>query len=297
MRKLILFTILLTPLTACNFGLTSPSNPGDVRSTWSPFVGVHPFSPIERPQQPHLQKLIDAGQLRGVRAGADITNTHLNVLYDFLAGNGVDILAIFPNEYLRSPNVLEIFAQHVSAFPSVNTWEIGNEVGLFITMEPEEYMPIFKKIFYYAKENFPNVTIAAEAPVGNGGGSDVLRRMIDLGLKDMFDDGLTIVTIHFYSWRSTRLEEFKSQIARLPPQRRIWVTETNQDAAKPSWEEQISFVNSIYPLLRNNLSAERIYWYDFAECGEFALVKGLPDSCRTDPPIYSPLMNALLGVQ
>jgi hypothetical protein len=203
---------------------------------------------------------------------------------------GVEILGTFNNEYLRDPNVCQIFSQHVAQDPGVFVWEIGNEVQGFANMTSEEYMQIATPLFYYAKQNHPQIRLAIGAVAGNGSSADDLRRMIDAGLNQLCQDGLEIVPIHFYSWKSTRLAEFRSQVSRLPISTRIWITETND--MPPSWNTQIGYVAEMYPRLRNALRAERIYWHVFSEPSDFSLVRGLADGASVE---YSPLMNLLIG--
>lgn len=295
--KLLILTIFTTfsVFSACKFTLPTQSdspNAGEtnmVRAIWDPYVGVHPFGCDQNIQQPHLLKLIETGALRGVRLG-NLDNPEVQRFAKWFQGHGVEVLGTFDNRYLRDPGICQNFSQHVAQNPGINVWEIGNEVSGFIGMQPEEYMKIFKNLYYYVRQNHPNVVIAAQAPGGNGAGADEFRRMIDNGLDKLCEQGLQLVVIHFYSWKSTRLSEFKSQISRLPSYVRIWITETND--MPPSWGKQIGYVKEIYPKLRSSLRAERIYWYVFSEPSDFSLVKGLADS---SPVIYSPLMNALIG--
>jgi len=272
---------------------SSGSEESKLTKNWDPYIGVHPFSCGPEGQQKHLLKLIEAGILQGIRLwNLDAPDTQEFALW-FIA-NGVEVLGTIDNEYLKSPNLCQIFEQHILQNPEIITWEIGNEVTGFIDMQPEEYMERFKKLFYFTKQNYPHIILASEGIAGNGNAADLLRRMIDSGLNELCKDGLQIVAIHFYSWKSLRLEEFKSQIDRIPISTRIWVTETN--LMPPKWLKQIDYVVEMYPKIRNSLRAERIYWYVFAEGkdfhnGEYSLVKGLAG----EPPIeYSPLMKALI---
>lgn len=271
----------------------SESEVSAVKAVWSPYVGV--FPDWENTQQPHLLKLINAGMLKGVRLG-DLGNPTVQYFARWLQSHGVEVLGLFDNEHLRRPDVCQILSQYITQNPGITIWEIANEVQGFANMSSEEYMRIATPLFYYAKQNHPNIRLAIGAVAGNGSSADDLRRMIDAGLDKLCRDGLEIVPIHFYSWESTRLHEFKSQIERLPISTRIWITETNH--MPPSWTRHIGYVKEIYPMLKNSLRAERIYWYVFSEgrdfCGgEYSLVKGL----WNDPPIeYSPLMKLLIGM-
>jgi len=299
---LILIVLITGCFSACKLDLpTSSDSPGNAgrndnaaKAMWDPYIGVHPFAGDAGIQQPHLLKLIQAGALRGVRMG-NLQNPEEQRFASWFQGQGVEILGTFNNEYLRDPNVCQIFSQHVAQNPGVFVWEIGNEVSGFpgcgfVGFTPEEYMQIAMPLFYYAKQNHPNVRLAIGAVAGNGSSADNLRRMIDAGLNKLCQDGLEIVPIHFYSWKSTRLAEFQSQIVRLPVSTRIWITETND--MPPNWSTQTGYVAEMYPRMRSALRAERIYWYVFSEPSDYALVKGLADGT---PVEYSPLMNLLIG--
>ncbi len=295
MKKFIIFIALVVFLSACgDFSIQSPVGPSNLRddnfsqvtAKWDPYIGVHPFNP--QIQKPHLEKLIQAGQLQGIRM--DVSSFGFQDLSSWFLSRGVEVLGIFSNEYLRSPNVCQIFSNTVMQNRNIKYWEIGNEVTHFAGIGPEEYMKIFKKVFYYAKSQHPNIVVINQAPVGNGQGADRLRRMIDAGLDDLCNNGLQVVSIHFYSHATTRIHEFKKQITRLPITTQIWITETNHMPA--NWLRHIEYVEKIYPRLRNSLRASRIYWYVFAEHGEFSLVKGLSHGA---PAEYSPLMIKLAG--
>ncbi len=296
-KFLILFVLIIFVIANCKFKLTGPSDctpdstnsdlASAVKTTWDPYVAVHPFMGDQRP---HLLKLIQAGTLRGVRLeGLDDSRTQ--EFARWFQSHGVEVLGLFENEYLREPNVCEILSQHVISNPQITAWEIGNEVNNFVGMEAGEYISIFRKLFYYARQHHPHIAIVSQAPVGNGNGADILRRMIDAGLDRLCYEGLPIVAIHFYSWKSLRLGEFQNQIARLPISTRVWITETN--TMPPNWSEQVEYVKKVYPKLKSSLRAERIYWYVFSgERSDFSLVKGLVGGL---PIEYSPLMNLLVG--
>jgi len=294
---LILIVLIVGCFSACKLDLPTSSDSPDntkrnddaAKAVWDPYIGVHPFAGDAGIQQPHLLKLIQAGALRGTRLG-NLENPEIQRFAAWFQSHGVEVLGLFENEHLRNPNVCQIFSQHVAQNPGVFVWEIGNEVQGFANMSSEEYMQIATPLFYYAKQNHPQIRLAIGAVAGNGSSADDLRRMIDAGLNQLCQDGLEIVPIHFYSWNSTRLAEFRSQIVRLPISTRIWITETND--MPPSWDTQIGYVAEMYPRLRSALRAERIYWYVFSEPSDFALVKGLANGTPAD---YSPLMNLLIG--
>jgi len=303
-KFLIVLVVPIIFFMVCNFDLpnnsinssdnSSDSIENELTKSWDPYVGVHPFNCGTEGQQPHLLKLIKAGKLRGVRLW-NLDNSDVQRFALWFLENDIEVLGVLENEYLKNPNLCQIFEQHILQNPEITTWEIGNEVTGFINMQPEEYMRRFKKLFYFVKQNYPHIILVSEGVAGNGNAADLLRRMIDSGLSKLCEDGLRVIAIHFYSWKSLRLEEFKSQIDKLPISTRIWITETN--IMPPIWSEQVDYVIEMYPKLRDSLRAERIYWYVFAEGrdfndGEFGLVKGLVEN---ELPIeYSPLMEALI---
>jgi hypothetical protein len=307
-----LIVLIAGCFSACKLDLPTSSEFSDtekentVKAIWSPYIGIHPFSVYENIQQPHLLKLINAGALKGARVELRLDSSFLQYFVNWLQGNGVEVLGHFWSGYIAqwhqgiisTEEFLGVFDQMVLNYPSINIWQIGGELAggpTFNGIAPEEAMTIFRSLFYHVKQNFPHITLISPAVEGNGRGADRLRRMIDAGLGKLCEDGLSIVSIHFYSWDSTRLAEFKSQISRLSAHVRIWITEVND--MPPHWNTQIGFVKEMYPKLKRSLRVERMYWYIFSEGrdfygGEFGLVKGLADG----PPLeYSPLMNLLIG--
>lgn len=270
--------------------LNSPSSIGrsTVQKAWSPYIGIHAYGGGES-QKPYLEQLIKAGVLKGARIEG-LSNPVVQQFAEWLNFRGVEVLGLFENKYLRDPNVYQIFGEQVRQNPTVRVWEIGNEVTGFISMSPQEYMPIFRNLFYYVKTNHLDVKLAPQ--------SDGLGEMLDAGLDQLIRDGLQIVTVHFYGRETLKvtlnLEDLEKQIARVPGTVQIWVTETGDN----NWSNQISHVETNYPRLRSVLRAIRIFWYVFSECpvnsGDFSLIKGLPEQCAAQPtlsPLFSVLTN------
>lgn len=303
MNKRFLFSFILTALIFSLFSCDLPTTPSksyseeqetsSVRSIWSPYIGVHYGNEDKILQIPTLLKLADKGMLKGVRVDLRAGDTNLHYFLKSLPAK-IKVIGIIDNHELRRPDLNSYVSRIIAEFGSrVDVIEVGNEVSGFIGISPEEYMEIFKPLYHYVKKNY-HVTLAAQSPVGNGEGADRLRRMIDAGLDKL--ENLEIVEIHFYSYRSTRLPEFKSQITRLPISTKIWVSETNM--MPPGWSKQIGYVEEIYPRLKSSLRAERIYWYVLGlpkdmPNNEYALIRwwsGQPETVE-----YSPLMKELIG--
>jgi len=293
-RLIILLSILFAFIFHCDFNRpTGPSHYSDyftesevaaVKTAWSPYVGVHPFGFHQNLQQPHLQKLIDAGMLKGVRL--DINSLEAQNFAKWAQGQGIEVLGLFDNKYLRDPNICQILSQHIITNPQITTWQIGNEVGF---MSMEKYVEIFKELYDYTKINYPGVILIPQAPSGTHGGAEQLRKMLKAGLDKLCREGLPIIAIHFYSTESLDgLAGFKSQLTEVSISTKIWITETG--AGK--WAKQINHVKKMYPQLKR-LGVERIYWYTFSEdCKKGnALVKICGDSNSAE---YSPLMKLLI---
>lgn len=271
-------------------GPSGPSDPSTVRQIWSPYVGVHPYGACES-QKPYLAKLIRAGMLKGVRMEG-LENPGIQQCASWLSSQGVEVLGLIDQKnYLRDPDFNRLFGSWVQQNPSVRVWEIGNEVQGSTdgrgAMSIQEYMPIFKSLFYYAKANHPQVWVAPQ--------SDGLGEMLDNGLDQIIRDGLPIVTVHYYDYKKTiSLESLQEQIARVPGTVQVWITETGDN----SWPTQVSYVQTNYPRYQGTLRAIRIFWYVFSECpengGDFSLIKGLPGQCAAEPT-QSPLFSALTG--
>lgn len=293
-RLLILSVLILFVLTNCDFNRpTGPSHyseyfteseVADVKLNWDPYVGVHPFGIYENTQQPHLEKLINAGMLRGVRL-ENLDDPVAQSLAMWFHNYEVEVLGLFENEYLRNPDICQIFTQqHVVPNPRVKVWEIGNEVDF---MTPEEYIRIFKELYNYAKINHPDIILIPHAPSGTHGGAEIFRRMIDAGLDKL---ELPIIAIHFYSTESLDgLANFRSQLAKISISTRIWITETSAG----DWAKEINHVRKMYPQLRS-LGVERIFKHVFSEgCKEGG--NSLVKICESaDFVKYSPLMKLLI---
>ncbi len=250
------------------------------RGAWNAYTNIHDFG--FGLQDPYFRKLVKAGAVIGIRAGKLDSSSISNWLY----GGRVEVLGIFDNEHLREPNVCGVFESHVRRYPYIKYWEIGNEVEYFINMQPEEYMPIFEKIYQTSKKL--NVTVLSQAPFGNIDGARIFERMVKLGL-DKYPD--IIVALHFYGYASEAMHKFAAQVHKLPLSTRVWVTE----AGINQFSKHIGFVNQIYPDIVNSLRAERIYWYVFSECSEYSLVNNLAPACAGAGIGISPLFSALIG--
>ncbi len=257
---------------------------------WSKFLGIHTFSWHENLQQPHLDPLFRAGLVRGIRL--DYTPESENAAR-WAKERGADVLCIFSNDLLREPNIEELFDYVVVSNPSVDYWEIGNEVGNFSGMDPEEYMPIFLRLHEHVQKNHLGLVIIPYAPVGGNKGAKSFEIMMNNGLQDLTTrqrGGIKVISLHAYGNSILFYSRIKKEIERLPIDVQIWVTETGV----ADFSKQVPYVLNTYPKIRTMFRASRIYWYVASECSEYSLIGGLASDCAgtvTYSPLYQQLIN------
>ncbi|HUO75667.1 MAG TPA: glycosyl hydrolase [Candidatus Paceibacterota bacterium] len=280
----------LAVLAACGRG-SSVTTPNAVASLsqWSPYVGMHSFDWSLNVQQPFLQPLLDNGSIRGVRLEYFGPDTQSAASW-LLANGATDVLGILPDSMLK-PDTCAALEMAVHGAPAIRYWEIGNEVQLFTAISPQEYAPIFAAAAACVVDKGLDVIVIPAAPVGNMGGQDFLRGILDAGVLKLADGGrVPILALHYYSTGSTFMPDVARQVQRLPANTEIWVTETGVD----SQAAQVDFVREQYPRIHASWRATRIYWYVFSECSGYSLVGGLASPCKTGPS-FSPLYNLLKG--
>ena len=309
MRKVLTMVLYAAALCACPGSCErSPTSSSDVGSApftavlpeWSPFIGVHAFAARQEVQQPYLQPLFDSGAVRGIRT--DVNHPDTEFFANWAIGQGIDVLAVFPNEHLRLPNAYETLSNQVRRNPDIKYWEFGNEVSLFVknpSMGPEEYMSLFLELYEQATDEFPDRVFLPMPIFGGSGGSQFLQKMLDyddgalIKLANHPDPGkrLKVLSVHVYGFFGPFVGQVKTQIERLPYSTEIWISEVGIEQQS----EHISWVKNNYPQLRDSLRATRIYWYVFSECTEFSLIEGLAGACPQDPLKISPLYTVLTG--
>ncbi len=282
----------LMALAGCSKSVTGPGSSGPLHEAWSPYLGIHPFAWFQGVQQPHLEPLLNARLVNGIRADASPAGVACS---QWVLGLGAqDILAVFRNEDLVQSNIEDLFDRDVAANSYARYWEIGNEIGNFINMSPEQYWPLFLRIHKHARKRHPGLIVMPYAPVGGVEGARSLEKMMKMknGMNYLAWQGeLSVISLHVYSNSLAFFPKTKAEIERLPPNVQIWVTETGVD----NQNRQVDYVLDYYPKLRRMFRASRIYWYAFAECTEFSLVNGLPSACQ-GPITYSPLYQQLTGI-
>jgi len=319
----------------------------EIRRIWEnsgDSTNVAPFGFYDLLQQPSLQTMINAGRIKWVRLG-NLDLPDCQAFAQWFVDRGVEVLGIFENSYIKkyyddpSFDITGAFSWVVSKNPGVKHWSIGNETEVFIWwpdekgnkiyMTPTQYMPVFKKVFFYARENHPELTLMNAPTLGTNNGGVKLGKHIALGLGDLSHGivsqedveiynlrysrtpgyyRLRIVCFNFYSYESDATDGFSFQRGKLSPQIRVWVTETGVE----DWKKHLEYVRLIYPKMINMFGAEKIFWYTFSQYGFYDRAdesNRLDHSLRSnlapislDPkhkggyPEWSPLARVLLKI-
>ncbi|MDP3697728.1 MAG: hypothetical protein Q8R55_07015 [Candidatus Taylorbacteria bacterium] len=320
MKRRILSVVVAVFSLACNDGMSgNPMMPSQVDpsqvavettqkidlSMWSPYILVHTPGEALRAYQKAIPELMARGALKGVRIGID-KNEGRNFVNTWIASVVPDTLWILDNHYLFDQNIEQVIDQVMVWYPGIKYLQIGNETTTILPRnEPqipiELYMSVLKRIYTYVQTRYRGVILVAQSTFGSGKyGSLELERMVELGLREMSPNKL-IIAMNVYSISAAH--NYSHVVNRLGLRKndqgyRIWVTESG--VADPSLH--ISFVQEVYPFLKNNLKAERVYWYCLY-CGEpeqdrgddhskYGLIRGI-----NNPLLLwtSPLYNALTG--
>jgi len=296
--------------SGCSKLITGPSSlDSDVRSLWlqaGAGVGIHPFDVDKSENDPtgqkyHLKKMIDAGMLKVARVEHLGEEPKLSNFGNWLAGQGVDVLGLFPNYHLRSPDFLKQLEGYINSNPYVKVWEIGNEVAnpAFMNgpgMDATEYIGsrgapgVFRRASAYMRDNHPELAVMTQ--------SDFLPEMVKAGLGEVIGDSPynTIIAIHpYHRLESNSIEEYRRELTKVAGQAgakpRVWATETGVN----SWPAHIDFIRNYYPAYQKSLGTEVVLWYVFSECTDFALIRGLPQACSDGNITFSPLYKELVG--
>ncbi len=293
----VLAATLLTVACGRNATISAPTAPGGIgggwegRIPWSPYLDIHNAAGALPGYQQAVTELMAHGALRGARVGLsepEVMSQVPNAVNQWLSSQGLELLVIVDDYLLFHDNLEEIMDRVVSLSPGVTTIQIGNEVTP--AMSIEQYMKVFRHIYYYVSVRYPDITLVAQSTFGSGKyGSVELEKMIALGLKDMSPQRVIIgMNVYDEPTLLANADVLNSQLREY----RVWVTETG--SSNP--EEQVGHVINFYPELNNILRSERIYWYalwggDSGSDTGLSLIKS-PET----PPIWeSPLYKVLTG--
>lgn len=267
-------------------------------SMWSPYILVHTPGEAIRAYQQVIPELVASGALRGVRIG--ITKGEgRNFVNAWIASAVPDTLWILDNYYLFEPNIEDVIDQVFNWYPTIRYLQIGNEITTILPksgpqISIEMYMDVLKRIYVYIQKRYPGVILVTQSTFGSGSiGSVELERMTQLGLKEMSPSKL-VIAMNVYSVSAAN--QYLYVVNNSLRGYRIWVTESG--ISDPNMH--ISFVQQVYPVLKNILRAERIYWYCLY-CGEsgddsgFGLIRDIMAPTIWKSPLYPLLLSRRLG--
>jgi hypothetical protein len=286
----------LTPIGPSDPSFSDPAIAQQVRQQWSPYVGVHVTGEALAAYQDSLTRLLRSGQLRGARVeiSRNLFASGDQVIHA-IGALGVELLGLISNEFLFDPDIEGVIDRIFSSYPTIRYFQVGNEITTILplsgpTMTVEGYMEVFQRIYDYVQLRYPGRAILlTQSTLGSGlHGPKELERMAALGLARM-DPDKVIIAINDYSPHEAI--NYVGLLGSTLRRFRVWVTESGVASSN----YHISFVRDHYPLLRNYLRAERIYWYvlwggDSGGDAEFSLIRN-PADC----PDYwtSPLFTML----
>jgi hypothetical protein len=266
--------------------------------TWSPYIVVQVTGQATAAYQDALSLMRRAGTLSGVRVEITRNNQDpTDPIIKSIGALGLELLLLVSNQYLFDPDIEQQIDLILDAYPEVRYFQIGNEVTTILppsgpTMTIETYMSVFQRIYNHIQERSPGrAVLVTQSTLGAGMyGPAELQTMANLGLAQM-DPNAVIVAINDYAPDSSGL--YTGLLGGALRKFRVWVTESG--VANPALHK--SFVQGQYPLLRNYLRAERIYWYvlwggDSGSDTDFSLIKN-----PGNYPNYwkSPLFQLLAG--
>jgi hypothetical protein len=251
----------------------------EVSHRWSPYVGVHVDGQALPAYRDALSALQRAGRLKGVRV--EIHRSHQNPsdpVIKAIGALGLELLGLVSNEYLFDPDIERAIDRIFSAYPEIRYFQVGNEVTTILpptgpTLTIEEYAVIFRRVYDHVQARHPGRAILlTQSSLGSGlRGPVELEALAALGLARM-DPHKVIVGINAYDPHS--VSQYRGLLSRTLQMFRVWVTESGM--ADPALH--IPFVHERYPLLRQYLRAERVYWYvmwggDSGPDADFSLIK------------------------
>jgi hypothetical protein len=287
---------MLLPAAPGGTGAVDAALAQEVGLRWSPYVGVHADLHALDAYRDALTALQRAGHLRGVRVEI-LKREPTNPVIKAMAGLGLELLGLVANEYLFEANIERAMDGIFSAYPEIRYFQIGNEVTTILpptgpTITIEEYAAVFQRVYNHVQARHPGrAVLITQSSLGSGlRGPVELETLGQLALAGM-DPEKVIIAINSYDPHS--VSQYRGLLGGPLRNFRVWVTESG--VADPALH--IPFVHERYPLLRQYLRAERVYWYVMwgGESGpdiDFSLIRQpgrYPDYWK------SPLLELLMG--
>jgi hypothetical protein len=290
--------VRLSPVEASDTGTFDQALVQDVGLKWSPYIGIHVTGEAAETYRDALSILLQSGRVEGVRVEISRRNQNpADPIIKSIGRLGVELLGLVGNEYLFAPDIEQQIDRIFAAYPEIRYFQIGNEVTTILpstgpTITIDQYMIVFQRVYDHIQRRHPGrAVLLTQSTLGFGVyGPAELEAMVGLGLARL-DPDQVIIAINAYDPESA--SQYRGLLGGPLRGFRVWVTESG--VADPA--RHIPFVQEKYPLLRNYLRAERVYWYvmwggDTGTDSEFSLVKH-PASY----PNYwkSPLFELLAG--
>ena len=300
--------LVLLAATACEdrrspLGPTEPGSANrlaqEARQQWSPYIGVQVTGDALEAYQDALSRLARSGQLKGVRVEIRKSTQASDARVIRAIGSlGVELLGLISNEYLFDQDIERVIDRIFTRYPEIRYFQVGNEITTILptsgpTMTIQQYMAVFQRIYDHVQSRYPGrAVLLTQSTLGFGQyGPQELETMAGLGLAAM-DPSRVIIAINDYDPHSA--VQYAGLLGSTLRRYRVWVTESGV----PDPNAHIGFVQAGYPLLRNYLRAERVYWYvmwggDSGSDTGFSLIK----SPASYPDYWtSPLFRLLAGM-
>jgi hypothetical protein len=269
----------LSPVAPSEAGPVDPALAQQVGLNWSPYVGVHIDGRAFNAYRDALMLLRGAGRLEGLRVEINKSNQNpSDAMIKSLGGMGFELLGLVGNEYLFDANIEASIDGIFAAYPEIRYFQIGNETTTILptsgpTINIEQYMVVFRKIYDHVQRRHPQrAVLLTQSTLGFGFyGPGELETMARLGLEDM-DPDRVIIAVNAYDPESA--DQYRGLLGGRLRRFRVWVTESG--ISDPALH--VAFVREKYPLLRDYLRAERVYWYtlwggDAGADTHFSLIK------------------------
>jgi hypothetical protein len=287
----------LSPVAPGQAEVVDPLLVSEIGLKWSPYVGVQIDGRAIDAYRDALSLLRRAGRLNGLRVEISKVNQAAgDRTIKTIGGLGVELLALVGNEYLFEPNIEREIDAIFAAYPEIRYFQIGNEVTTILpttgpTMGIEQYMAVFQRVYDHVQNRHPDRAILlTQSTLGSGlYGPSELETMARMGLTEMNPERV-IIAVNAYDPESA--SQYRGLLGGTLRKFRVWVTESGV----PDPALHIPFVRERYPLLRDYLRAERVYWYtmwggDSGSQTDFSLIKN-----PTSYPNYwkSPLFELLV---
>jgi hypothetical protein len=242
-------------------GLTAPGRPPSEtwRKTvpaWSPFLVVQPDAAALEGYRDALTRLTANGAVQGVRIGL-YADGRSEPTVALAASFGLDVIGIVDNEDLFRPDLEAAFDEYRRAYPTVRTFQIGNEVTTWRQpMSASDYLAALARIYAHVVAAYPDVTLVSQSTFGAGSiGAMDLQVLVPGFAANGMSPRKLVVAMNVYT--DTALMAYAAVLPTLPGGYRYWVTETGI----PDPNGQVNYVARTYPRLVALLGAERIYWY------------------------------------